>query len=242
MSEHKHLCRDCGAPLYSCSWCDKDHDHRITGRCDACWKKLGDFIAIEHADAYGIDLKAARHNPDDSLRHDYRPYALVGLGKTIELPHITWRDLPKRASDGSFLGCSNRAWIITQDEWDDYVARNASRQAEIDRQKREETERQAAENARRQERRAAANIVAVYKEVKPRGGEEGADGYHDFDLAINGTVVRMVQRDVFDVGCYSYPKRVEGTRAVLVEDSWTDTEKNAARWIAEFGQFHGIRM
>lgn len=95
--------------------------------------------------------------------------------------------------------------------------------------------------AEREKRYAEGRIIKEYKNILPRGGEGGVDGYHDYDLEIEGEVVRMVNRDVFDFGCYSYPKHVEGTDAVFKQEEWTDAEKHAAEWAGEFG-FKGIRM
>ena len=104
-----------------------------------------------------------------------------------------------------------------------------------------EKEREQREKACRQSLFSFGN---VYKEVKPSGGENGRDGY--FDVAViraeDGAVFRFVERDVFDFGCYCYPKRLEGTPECLKRDSYTEEEKAAAKWLSEFGRFHGIRM
>lgn len=52
----------------------------------------------------------------------------------------------------------------------------------------------------------------------------------------------MVNRSVFDFGIYSYPKRLEETEDALKYDTMTDEEKSLAKWLSEFGEFHGIRM
>lgn len=96
-------------------------------------------------------------------------------------------------------------------------------------------------SAEREKRRAEGRIVKEYKKVLPRGGECGVDGYREVDLEVGGEVIRMVDRDVFDFGCYSYPKRVEGTDGVFKRDEWTDAERRAGEWLSEFG-FRGIRM
>lgn len=41
--KHMHLYRDCGVSLYERKWCDQTQDHRIGGRCEACWSRLGYF-------------------------------------------------------------------------------------------------------------------------------------------------------------------------------------------------------
>lgn len=86
-------------------------------------------------------------------------------------------------------------------------------------------------------------IKGIYKKLEPRGGENGQDGYIDADYCspIYGTI-RMVNRDVFDVGCYSYPKRFEGTDNVLKNSAWSVAEKDLAAWLSEYGFGHRIRM
>lgn len=100
------------------------------------------------------------------------------------------------------------------------------------------------EAATRAARKAEWVQQKTYTNIKPRGGEDGTDGYVDavYRDTSSGEDIRMVNRDIFDFGCYSYPKRVEGTEDVLKRDNWTDDEKRLSKWIAEFGGFHGIRM
>lgn len=86
-------------------------------------------------------------------------------------------------------------------------------------------------------------IVKTYKKVMPTGGETGRDGYIDAEYrSQKGETLRMVNRDVFDFGTYSYPKRLEGTDDIFNRTSWTAAEIELSRWIAKFGKFKGIRM
>ena len=86
-------------------------------------------------------------------------------------------------------------------------------------------------------------IVKEYEHINPYGRENGRDGYIDADYQNeNGVIVRMVSRDVFDFGCYSYPKRVEGTEDIFSNDIMTEEEKSLCKWLSEFGEFSGIRM
>ena len=94
-----------------------------------------------------------------------------------------------------------------------------------------------------EERKSRWSISEVYRKVLPRGGEDGIDGYIDaLYLSKSGDSVRMVSRDVFDAGCWSYPKRLEGKGDTSDWSKWTEEEKSAAEWLAEFGMFRGIRM
>ena len=111
-------------------------------------------------------------------------------------------------------------------------------QAQID-QENAEVERQ------RKYRHGLFTIVTTHKNVGPRGGEKGTDGCCDVTLLrqADGALVRMVFRNVFDVGAYSYPKRLERTESALNCEGWTDLEREAAKWISEFLPVdHSIRM
>lgn len=98
------------------------------------------------------------------------------------------------------------------------------------------------EKREREERRGEWKTVKEYKHIIPFGGENGRDGYIDADYQDkNGVTIRMVSRDVFDLGCYSYPKRLEGTEEALSREEMTEREKSLCKWLAEFGEFKGIR-
>lgn len=105
--------------------------------------------------------------------------------------------------------------------------------AEEERREIEETEKQ----------RAEWKVTRIIRKVMPSYGEDSRDGYIDGEYTSKtGEMIRMVERDVFDFGCYAYPKRVEGTDNVFNRDAWTEGEKQLASWLAKFGEFHGIRM
>ena len=132
--KHNHLCHDCGAALYASNiqgaYCEETQDHRTSGRCDACWDKIGEFWALEWAHVYGISICRATHNSPrlDDFASWYRPYAIFSIGKgKTPLSHITWQELPERKSDGSFSGCNNSAWILTDEEVNHYNALNQHR-------------------------------------------------------------------------------------------------------------------
>lgn len=95
----------------------------------------------------------------------------------------------------------------------------------------------------REKRRNQWKRVRVYKKIMPSGGENGRDGYIDADYeSADGTIIRMVLRDVFDFGIYSYPKRLEGTEDALNNSATTEEENKLQKWLCEFGDFKGIRM
>lgn len=103
---------------------------------------MENLLTIEWAPAYGIELCSARHLTEEEKTHynpEYRESILIGIGTHISLPHIKREDMPNRPSDGEFNGCNNQAWIITQEEWDVYLATEKSRgEAEAARKQAEE--------------------------------------------------------------------------------------------------------
>lgn len=101
------------------------------------------------------------------------------------------------------------------------------------------------ENADRDKRKSMHSVVKTYRNIRPKGGENGQDGYLDVDVKnnITGDITRVVARNVFDFGYYSFPKRVEGTDKIFECENWHDEEKKACFWVDEFGEMEtGIRM
>ena len=94
-----------------------------------------------------------------------------------------------------------------------------------------------------EEQKKAWTISHVFKKVMPSGGEYGKDGYIDAEyISQDGKhIIRMVNRDVFDFGCYAYPKRVEG-EDVFCRDGWTKEEIELAKWLKKYSEFRKIRM
>lgn len=84
----------------------------------------------------------------------------------------------------------------------------------------------------------------VYKYVEPTGGETtGHDGYLDADYTRKDNItIRMVYCDVFDFGCYGYPKRFENTDNVFDRSLWLPEEKELVKWLSKYGPFSGVRM
>lgn len=96
------------------------------------------------------------------------------------------------------------------------------------------------EKREKEERRKKWKEIHRYTFIHPN---EDDDGYLDADYeSQDGAIIRMVSRDVFDFGCYSYPKRVEGTEDVLYSERHTEKERDLEKWLYEFGPFRGIRM
>ena len=96
------------------------------------------YIVIEHAPAYGVSICTARRFTEDEKQHYadwYTEIGFVGMGDHIMLKTLKWSDMPKRHYDGSFLGCDNQAWIITEDEKAYFIQLDADRKAEVERLK-----------------------------------------------------------------------------------------------------------
>lgn len=85
---------------------------------------------------------------------------------------------------------------------------------------------------------------AIYEYRAPKAGEDGQSGYLDAEYISNetGRSVRMVNRDLFDIGCDWYPKRLEGSQDAFNRVVWTDDEFKLDEWMREFADFRGIRM
>ena len=141
------------------------------------------LLTIMDTDAYGVSLQEARRLTDaekPEYAEWYRQYGLICTSKIIDLPLITWADMPKRPCDGSFMGCGNRAWIITQSEWDAYIALNAERL--IARQKKDEAEMREAmlEIIARADRQGGALTVEEAERRRTawiNAVNEGGEGY-----------------------------------------------------------------
>lgn len=109
-----------------------------------------EMLTLQHAHAYGISIVPARRLTDDEkmqYSEHCRDRIFAGLADHpdyLDLPQITWRDLPKRRGDGEFDGCGNVAWIITREEADRLIAINNERA--------EQAARNADANAKREAR------------------------------------------------------------------------------------------
>ncbi|WCF11680.1 hypothetical protein NDS46_30500 (plasmid) [Paenibacillus thiaminolyticus] len=90
-----------------------------------------------------------------------------------------------------------------------------------------------------EEDKAKFIIKETFSLIHPKGGEEGRDGYFDgiIECVETGRTMRIVARNVFDVGFYAYPKHVEGTESVIFRESWTEDEKLVCNWICRFSPF-----
>lgn len=148
--------------------------------------------------ADGITLRAARRLTDAekaSYKPEYQDRMLIGAGEHIALPHVTWRDMLERPCEGEFPGCSNQAWVITQEEWDAFLQLDASRSAGAEEQAEAD---EVAELEAQKSRAEAQQDLPTAEEVARRIQEwintqnEGAEGY----------VPHVYTRDEYDKICH----------------------------------------
>ena len=91
------------------------------------------MLTLCYAPSYGIEICAARRLTPEEKKHYAAWFAetgFIGVGSHVDLPCISHEDLPNRPDDGSFLGCYNQAWIITEAEAASYEKLNRQRQNE----------------------------------------------------------------------------------------------------------------
>lgn len=76
----------------------------------------------------------------------------------------------------------------------------------------------------RRERNDPFELIETHTAIKPKGGEFGRDGYWDrtYRHIETGEEIRMITRDVFDVGRYHCPKRFN--RMLTPKSEWTENE------------------
>jgi hypothetical protein len=85
-----------------------------------------------YKDDQGISIMDARRPAAEELKGftpEYQSRILYGIpgSEDINLPHITWRDMPDRKSEGEFPGCDNCAWILSPEDEQRYLDLEAER-------------------------------------------------------------------------------------------------------------------
>lgn len=95
---------------------------------------------------------------------------------------------------------------------------------------------QVQETDARERDQAEYQVVATHTLQMPKGGEDGADGYADLTLVHTAThqPYRLIARNVFDFGFYTYPQRLEGQDAMFDRTQWTDDEQAACQWLGRW--------
>lgn len=146
---------------------------------------MKEYLVCEIAYSYGVYLHKARRFTEEEkegLAEWFKNEGFVGIGKSTKLEHISWTDLGKilkdRKLDGSFSGCSNSAYIISEEEWNTLLELDEQKRAEKEKKKTEKLiaeYRQTVEQCERQEklytREEAAEKYRNYNRLFNEGGE-----------------------------------------------------------------------
>lgn len=95
--------------------------------CWDLWK--GERLMIESADQWGVSIVPAVPCPPESRAQWREPDYIFYSSQLhhLKLDNLDWRDMPQRKSDGSFPGCSNMVWWVTDEEARALVALDEAR-------------------------------------------------------------------------------------------------------------------
>lgn len=162
------------------------------------------------ASQYGISLKVARRFTEaekPKYAEWFRELGFVGMSHEQEptLEHLRWTDMPKRPDDGSFCGCNNKAWIISEEEWNEYISLNERRAKEYAEKKRNENisaltaKKEYMETLKELPTRTeAAQLAKQYNDINNDGGE--------------GYVPHFYSKEEYAETCESLSKFISETR------------------------------
>lgn len=162
------------------------------------------MILLQHADAYGTSLQEARRFTEEEkpqYAEWFRNYGFVSIAGTQErLPHVGWEDLPKRSPDGEFRGCTNRAWILTDEEAEHF------RNLEAERARAEQEKKEAEERARAKEE---AQRAAEEAKIRAQFDSWDVTSINNCTVLhtfwIKGEQLDFYERDIFDFGVVINP-------------------------------------
>lgn len=89
------------------------------------------YLTLEWAFSYGFSLiKARRLTEEEKPKYAewFKDYGLMGIDAPVELDHIRLDDvkaiLHTLHPDGEFLGCTNQAYFITEEQWNTFLKLN----------------------------------------------------------------------------------------------------------------------
>lgn len=94
---------------------------------------MKEYLVCQVAFSYGVSLLRARRFTEEEKAHYTGEYRERGFKPTsdseeVELKELDWKNVRKvlnnRSEDGSFNGCSNFAYIISEKEWDELFVLN----------------------------------------------------------------------------------------------------------------------
>lgn len=148
---------------------------------------MEEYLVCEVAYSYGVSLCNARRFTEEEKKgyvEWFKDKGFVEIGDSTDLEYISWTDvkevLKERKDDGSFSGCSNCAYIISEDEWNALVELNEKKRSEKEKKETEESiaeYRQIIEQCEKQEK-----LYTKEEAVKKRRDynnlyNEGGEGY-----------------------------------------------------------------
>ena len=160
------------------------------------------MLTLCYAPSYGIEICAARRLTTEEKEHYAAWFAetgFIGVGSHTDLPCISHEDLPNRPDDGSFLGCYNQGWIITEAEAASYEKLNRQRQNEKD------LAQKAAQDAYNAK---IADFETGYENFKKQFEswtvtdvkQKQGDLFAEHTFVLHGKEFSFVERDLHDLG------------------------------------------
>ena len=173
--------------------------------------KDGLFLVIDEDLGFGIYVHAARRLTDEEKKKKsewYRDIGMVGVGRHTELEYLTHADMPKRKTNGTFSGGGEFVWIISPEEYDNYLKLNNERCQMKKREEEEEKLRLEEERRRRiAEKESLVSKVDDWTvEESTMFDEGGRTKAYTHTFQINGDRLSFLERSVFDFGVVITPK------------------------------------
>ena len=148
---------------------------------------MKEYLVCEVAYSYGVYLKKARRFTEEEKKgyaEWFREKGFLGVGNDIKLEYIKQSDvnriLKNRQDDGSFNGCTNCAYIITQAEWNVLLELNEKKRIEDENK---ETEnrinkyKQIIEQCKNQEKLYTKEEAERKRTAYNNAYNEGGEGY-----------------------------------------------------------------
>lgn len=158
---------------------------------------MEEYLVCQVAHSYGVSLHHARRFTEEEKGRyieSFRERGFVGISSypTTDLKEISWEDvnniLNSRKPDGSFCGCCNDAYIISEEEWERLVALNdRKRNEKIAKEKAEDIEfyKKVIQRCEKQERlyseKEAIAKKREWNDIHNDGGEGYAPHFYTID-------------------------------------------------------------
>lgn len=148
---------------------------------------MKEYLVCEVAYSYGISLCKARRFTEEEKKNCaewFKDKGFVGLSNSTDLEYITWDDvrevLKERKDNGSFSGCSNCVYIISEDEWNALIELNEKKRTEKEKKETEESiveYRQIIKQCEKQEKLYTKEEAAKKRRDYNNLYNEGGEGY-----------------------------------------------------------------